>query len=112
VNEWGDGSFRPYQSQADVFLALSQGQIEATVGHFDVASSIVQSGQYPGLTISGDAPYLVDYVALIALRNEHGLLDYLDLFVNQQVRTGRYEELFQKWVGGEAPALIVPGVYR
>jgi len=112
VTEWGGGAFRPYQSQADVFLALSQGQIEATVVTSTVASSIVQSGQYPGLVISGDAPYLVDYVGLIALRTEHGLLDYLDLFVNQQVRTGRYEELFQKWVGGEAPDLTVPGVYR
>jgi len=112
VNEWGDGSFRPYQSQADVFLALSQGQIEATVVTSTVASSIVQGGQYPGLTISGDAPYLVDYVALIAIRSEYGLLDYLDLFVNQQVRTGRYEELYQTWVGGEAPNLTVSGVYR
>ncbi|MBA3325724.1 MAG: transporter substrate-binding domain-containing protein [Rhodobacteraceae bacterium] len=112
VNEWGDGSFRPYQSQADVFLALSQGQIEATVVTSTVASSIVQGGQYHGLTISGDAPYLVDYVALIAIRSEYGLLDYLDLFVNQQVRTGRYEELYQTWVGGEAPNLTVSGVYR
>jgi polar amino acid transport system substrate-binding protein len=112
VTEWGEGTFRPYQTQADVFLALSQGQIDATVVTSTVASSIVASGQYPGLVIKGDAPYLVDYVALIALRNEHGLLDYLDLFVNQQVRTGRYQELYDKWVGGEAPDLTIPGVYR
>ena len=112
VTKWGSGEFRPYQSQADVFLALSQGQIEATVVTSTVASAIVQSGQYEGLTIGGDAPYLVDYVSLIALRNEEGLLDYLDLFVNQQVRTGRYQELFEQWVGGEAPNLMVPGVYR
>lgn len=112
VTAWGSGEFRPYQSQADVFLALSQGQIEATVVTSTVAASIVQGGQYPGLSIGGDAPYLVDYVALIAVRDEQGLLNYLDLFVNQQVRTGRYEELFQKWVGGEAPDLTIPGVYR
>ena len=113
VTEWGSGEFRPYQSQADVFLALSQGQIEATAVTNTVAAAIVASGQYEGLTIAGEAPYLVDYVALIALRNEHGLLDYLDLFVNQQVRTGRYQELYDTWVGtGEAPDLTVPGVYR
>jgi polar amino acid transport system substrate-binding protein len=37
---------------------------------------------------------------------------YLNLFVNQQVRTGRYAELYKKWVGeGNAPDLTVPGVY-
>lgn len=112
VKAWGKGEFRPYQTQADVFLALSQGQIDATVVTSTVASSIVASGQYPGLKIAGDAPYAVDYVALIALREEQGLLNYLNLFVNQQVRTGRYQELFDKWVGGTAPGLTIDGVYR
>lgn len=112
VKEWGEGSFRPYQSQADVFLALSQGQIDATVVTSTVASAIVASGKFEGLTIAGDAPYDVDYVGLIGLRQEYGLLNYLDLFVNQQVRTGRYQELYDKWVGGDAPVLTVSKVYR
>jgi len=63
--------------------------------------------------MGGDAPYDIDYVALIALRNEQGLLNYLNLFINQQVRTGRYKALYDKWIGlGEAPNLTVPGVYR
>ncbi|CAN0655607.1 hydroxyproline transporter system substrate-binding protein [Nitratireductor aquimarinus] len=113
IKKWGEGgSFRPYQSQADVFLALSQGQIDATVVTSTVASSIVESGRYEGLTIGGDAPYLPDYVSLITLRSEYGLLNYLDLFINQQVRTGRYAELYDKWVGSEAPDLTVNKVYR
>jgi polar amino acid transport system substrate-binding protein len=115
VNEWNDpaGSFRSYQTQADVFLALSQGQIDATAVTSTVASSIVQSGSFPGLAMKGEAPYDIDYVALIALRQEQGLLNYLNLFVNQQVRTGRYAELYEKWVGGgAAPELTIPGVYR
>jgi ABC-type amino acid transport substrate-binding protein len=112
VNEWGSGEFRPYQTQADVFLALSQGQIEATVVTSTVASAIIETGQYEGFVIKGNAPYDIDYVSLIALRQEEGLLDYLDLFVNQQVRTGRYQELYDTWVGGTAPDLTVPGVYR
>lgn len=112
IDEWGDGgSFRSYQSQADVFLALSQGQIDATVVTSTVASSIVQSGKYEGLTMTGEAPYDVDYTGLIALRQEYGLLNYLDLFVNQQVRTGRYDELYEKWIGGDAPDLTVDKVY-
>ncbi|ESZ25777.1 hypothetical protein X732_33070 [Mesorhizobium sp. L2C066B000] len=67
---------------------------------------------YKGFAIRGEAPYVTDYVSLIALRQEQGLINYLDLFVNRQVRTGRYKELFDKWVGGEAPDLTVKGVYR
>ena len=112
IKGWGAGEFRPYQSQADVFLALAQGQIDATVVTSTVASAIVAGGQYEGLVIKGDAPYLVDYVGLIALRQEFGMLNYLDLFINQQVRSGRYQELYGKWVGGTAPNLTINGVYR
>ncbi len=115
MQEWAqsDGSFRSYQSQADVFLALSQGQIDATVVTSTVAAAIVQAGTFPNLVMMGEAPYDIDLVGLIALRQEQGLLNYLDLFINQQVRTGRYQELYNEWIGpGEAPVLTVPGVYR
>lgn len=112
-NEWEGGSFRTFQSQADVFLALAQGQIDATVVTSTVAAATVASDSFEGLVIAGDAPYLVDYVSLIALRQEYGLLNYLNLFVHQQHRTGRYFELFEQWVGGgaEAPDLTFPGIY-
>jgi len=115
VKKWGDhnGSFHPYQSQADVFLALSQGQVDATDVTSTVASAIVQSGKYPNLEIVGDAPYKPDYICLIALRGDQGLLNYLNLFINHQVREGRYQELYKKWVGtGAPPDLTVPGVYE
>jgi len=114
VKTWADGkgTFRPYQSQADVFLALSQGQIDATDVTATVAEAIVKSGKYSNLEIVGPAPYDIDYVCLIATRSEQGLLNYLNLFINQQVRTGRYKELYNKWVGeGAPPNLTVPGVY-
>ena len=115
VKKWADskGSFHPYQSQADVFLALSQGQIDATDVTSTVAAAIVQSGKYPNLEIAGEAPYATDYVCMIALRNEQGLLNYLNLFISHQVREGRYQELYKKWVGaGSTPDLTIPGVYE
>ncbi len=115
VKAWNDpkGSFHPYQSQADVFLALSQGQIDATDVTSTVASAIVRSGKYPNLEITGEAPYEDDYVALIAQRGEQGLLNYLNLFISHQVRTGRYQELYKKWIGaGSPPSLTIPGVYE
>lgn len=113
VKNWGGGSFRAYQSLNDTILAVTQGHIDATVVTNTVAASTLKSGKYKGLKIAGDAPYTIDYVSLAAKRNEYGLLNYMNLFVNQQVRTGRYQELWNKWVGEEvAPAnLAVPGVY-
>ena len=113
VKEWGEGEFRPYQNQADVFLALSQGQLDATVSTVEVAEANVKSGNFPGIAIADKAPMVPDYVALITLREEFGLINYMDLFINQQVRTGRYAELYKKWVGeGEPADLTIPGVYR
>ncbi|ARJ70215.1 transporter substrate-binding domain-containing protein [Paracoccus contaminans] len=112
VQAWGDGTFRPYQTQADVFLALSQGQIDATVSTSTVAMANVKSGNFPGISVVGKAPFNTDYVALFTNRNEYGLINYLNLFVSQQVRTGRYAELYEKWVGGDVPPLTVPNVYR
>lgn len=104
VKEWGTGEFRPYQNQADVFLALSQGQLDATVSTMEVAQANVKSGNFPGIKIVDKAPMVPDYVALITLREEYGLINYMNLFINQQVRTGRYAELYKKWVGEGTPA--------
>ncbi|MGO4852091.1 ABC transporter substrate-binding protein [Phaeovulum sp. W22_SRMD_FR3] len=112
VKAWGEGEFRPYQTQADVFLALSQGQLDATVSTSTVAQANIQTGNFPGVSVVGKAPFDTDYVALFTLREEYGLINYLNLFVNQQVRTGRYAELYAKWVGGDLPDLTVGGVYR
>jgi len=114
VKKWNDpkGSFRAYQTQADVFLALAQGQIEATVVTSTVAAATVKSDKFKGLEVGKDAPYDIDYVGLIALRQEYGLLNYLNLFVHLQTRTGRAQELYQKWVGGTMPDLTVKGIYR
>ncbi|MCW8206047.1 amino acid ABC transporter substrate-binding protein [Verminephrobacter aporrectodeae subsp. tuberculatae] len=113
VKAWNapKGSFRAYQTQADTLLAVSQGQIDATVVTSTVAAASIKSGKYKGLKIAGIAPYTIDYVSLAAKRSEYGLIHYLNLFVHQQVRTGRYAELYQKWVGGRPIDLTVPGVY-
>ena len=111
VKAWGNGSFRAYQSQNDTILAVAQGHVDATVVTNTVAASTIKSGKYKGLKIAGDAPYVIDYVSLAAKRSEYGLVNYLNLFVNQQVRSGRYAELYEKWVGGKPVDLTVPGVY-
>jgi len=116
VKAWNDpkGTFRLYQNQADLFLALSQGKIDAALAANTVAFSMIKSGQYNKFVVKGDAPLPdgTDYVSIIAKRQEQGLLNYINLFIYRQVRTGRYQELWKTWVGGEAPDLTVKGVYR
>jgi ABC-type amino acid transport substrate-binding protein len=109
--KWGSGSFRAYQTQNDTILAVAQGHIKASVVTNTVAAATIKSGKYKGLKIAGNAPYTIDYVSLAAKRNEYGLIHYLNLFVNQQVRSGRYAELYEKWVTGKPVDLTVPGVY-
>ena len=114
MNEWADpaNSFTGYQTQADVFLALSQGQIDATVVTSTVAHATVNSGNFTNLTVGGDAPYLVDYVSLIGLRQEYGLLNYLNLFVSSRSAPAATPS---STTSGSAkatpPNLTVPGVY-
>lgn len=115
LKKWNNpkGKFHGFQSLADSVLALSQGQIDGVVVTSTVAVALLKTGKYKNLKIAGKAPYDTDYVSLVAGRNEFGMLNYMNLFVNRQVRSGRYAELFSKWVGGtEAPNLTASGVYR
>lgn len=111
LKEWGTGTVQTYQSQNDTLLAVSQGHVDATIVTSAVGASAIKSGKYKGLKLAGNAPYTPDYVSLAVKRSELGLRDYLNLFINQQVRSGRYAELYKKWLGGEPQSLTVPGVY-
>ncbi|WP_246376916.1 transporter substrate-binding domain-containing protein [Gluconacetobacter aggeris] len=117
VHGFGDPGSKilTFQSQSDTFLALGEKKIDATYTTPVIATNLIRSGKYPGLKIVGDAPVAPDYCAFLIARQEQGLLNYVNLFLNRQVRSGRYAELYAKWVGtegGPAPSLTVPGTYR
>ncbi|WP_165311661.1 transporter substrate-binding domain-containing protein [Vibrio ziniensis] len=112
VDKWGEGSYKAYQSLNDTILAVAQGHIEATVVTSTVAASTIHSGKYKGLKMAGDSPFMEDFVSIAVKRSEYGLLNYINLFINRQNRSGRYAELYTKWIGeGQAPTLNVSGVY-
>lgn len=115
VKQWGDpkGSFRAYQSMADMYLAVQQGQVDAGVTANANAAAAIATGKYPGMKMGGRMPVPTDLTTIIVPRQEQGLLNYINLFINQQIRTGRYHELYKKWLGSDTiPNLTVPGVYR
>ncbi|MFY0663826.1 MAG: transporter substrate-binding domain-containing protein [Natronospirillum sp.] len=110
---WGDdsGRYLSFQSENESFLAVSQGQVDAVIVTDTAAANVVESGRYGDLKLGPVAPFGADVVGMMTLRSEYGWINYLNLFINRQVRTGRYEELYSKWIGGEAPSLITPNVY-
>jgi polar amino acid transport system substrate-binding protein len=48
---------------------------------------------------------------MMTKRQEYGWINYLNIFINRQVRSGRYQEIYTKYVGGTAPDLTSVGVY-
>lgn len=113
-NKWDDekGEHLSLQSEADMFLALEQGRVDAIVSGSPAVANFINSGKYPNIDWGPVAPFPIDYVGIMTTRSEYALLRYLDLFVNRQVRSGRYAELYKKWVGDNPPSLSIPDVYR
>lgn len=103
IQKWNDpaGSLKSYQSMNDNILSVSQGHSAATVVVNTVAQDAVKSGKFKGLKIAAAAPWDVDYVSLAVEREEFGFINYLNMFVDQQNRSGRYKQLWNKWIGGE-----------
>lgn len=112
-NEWNDpdGEHISYQSESEMFLALSQGKVDAAVSGTTVIAALLLEGKYQGIAAGPIAPFAADVTSMMTLRSEYGFLRYLDLFINHQVRSGRYQELYEKWIGGQAPDLTTPGAY-
>ena len=94
-NEWNDpkGEHVSLQTEADMFLALSQGKVDAIISGNTAVANIVKSGKYANVAMGPEAPFPVDVTGIMTRREEYGLLRYLDLFVNRQVRSGRYQSL-------------------
>lgn len=109
---WGNsGRYFSFQSENESFLAVSQGQVDAVIVTDTAAANVIESGRYGDLKLGPVAPFGADVVGMMTLRKEYGWINYLNLFINQQVRTGRHQELYSHWIGGEAPSLVIPGVY-
>ncbi|MFC3852088.1 transporter substrate-binding domain-containing protein [Salinispirillum marinum] len=110
---WGDdsGRYLSFQSENESFLAVSQGQVDAVIVTDTAAANVIESGRFGDLKLGPVAPFGADVVGMITLRQEYGWINYLNLFINRQVRSGRYEELYSEWIGGQAPSLVTPNVY-
>ena len=109
AEKWGTKNlYQGYQSENEVFLAVAQGKADAGITTNTAVKPIVE--KYDTIIAGPRMPWTTDYTSVVASRKEYGWLNYLSLFVTQQVRSGRYQELWGRFVGGEAPELRIPGV--
>jgi polar amino acid transport system substrate-binding protein len=92
-------------------LAVKQGQVDAIIVTDTVASNNIRSAKFGDISAGPVAPFGADIVGMMTKRKEFGWLNYLNIFINRQVRSGRYQEIYTKYVGGDAPDLTSGGVY-
>lgn len=110
AKEWGEeGNYQSYQSENEVFLAVAQGKADIGITTNTAVGAIVS--QYENLEAGPVMPFVGDYASAAAPRGDASWINYLNLFINHQVRNGRYDELWKKYVGTDAPDLTVPKSY-
>ena len=110
---WNDpkGSYTGYGSEAESYLALTQGKIDGIILGNASAAALLQSGQFPSLVVKGDAPSPPDLCGIAVLRSDQEFLNWVKVFVWTQMTSGRYKELYGKYFGtGAPPTLSAAGV--
>jgi len=109
AKQWGEENlYQSYQSENEVFLAVAQGKADIGITSNTTIKPITQ--QYNNLEAGPRMPWVADYTSVAGKRQDVTWLNYLNLFVTHQVRSGRYQELWSKYIGGDSPSLRVPGV--
>lgn len=109
---WKDSgtSYIGFASDTETFMALQQGKVDAILQASAVYNTLAASGQFPTFATGGLAP-LADMDGLVVRRGDQEFLNWAKVFVWHQVVSGRYAELYKKYMGdGPLPALNMPGV--
>ncbi|MCF1485142.1 transporter substrate-binding domain-containing protein [Agrobacterium vitis] len=109
AKQWGEEkNYQSYQSENEVFLAVAQGKADAGITTSTAVKPIVE--QYNTIIAGPIMPWVADYTSVVGPRMDVTWLNYLNLFITHQVRSGRYAELWTKYVGGVVPDLRIPNV--
>jgi polar amino acid transport system substrate-binding protein len=110
---WKDsiGLYSSLKSENATLEAISKGEVESIILSDTAVRHAVNSGKWNGVKAGPIAPFGEDIVGMMTLRKEYGWIRYLNLFINRQARSGRYQELYQKWIGGKAPDTTTPDIY-
>ncbi len=113
LERWGDDTkYIAYGSNAEQFLALSQGKVDAIIEANAIFGEYVK-GQGEGVIriCCGVPTAPSDWTGLMVSRKDQGLLNWVNLFVWHQWKNGRTDELYRQWFGFPAPDMDYPGVH-
>lgn len=110
--KWNDpkGKYIPYGSDAEQWLAVKQGKVEAIVHGTVAIGEFMKTPQGGDLKICCQTSFPQDWTGIMVKRNEQGLLNWLNLFIWHEYKNGRIDELYRKWWGFPAPSMAWPGV--
>ena len=106
------GEHVSYGSNAEQFLALQQGKVDAIVESTAIFGEYVKGpgqGKIKVCCSYESAPS--DWTGLMVRRSEQGFLNWVNLFVWHQWKEGRTGELYLTWFGYDAPSMAFPGVH-
>ena len=113
LDQWKDpkGKYTGYGSESEAYLALTQKKIDGVIVASTTAGALLKSGQFPTLAIKGAAPTPPDLAGIAVRKGDTDLQQWVNVFVWNQVRTGRYQDLYKTYFGdSKAPSLTVEGV--
>ncbi|MGY5802075.1 transporter substrate-binding domain-containing protein [Rhizobium hainanense] len=103
-------TYTGYASDAESYLALQQGKLDAIVISAGVFHALEQSGQFPEFIQAGVAP-LADFGSIAVHRDDQQFLNWARVFIFQQETSGRRAEVYKKYYGdGPLPSLNSNGV--
>ena len=109
---WDEDNYFSSKSENDTHLALLQGKADAIITTDTTISELLKLEKYKDYEAGPFVPGFNDFVSIIAKRTEYGMINYLNLFIHQQVRTGRFTELSKQFFGNSpARKLTVDGIY-
>ena len=114
LQKWGLGreKYTGYGSEIDSYVALSQGKVDGLVVSNTVGTVLAATPQFKALTVVGNAPGEADLCAIAVNKRDGEFLRWINLFLWQRTRSGRYAELYGKYFGaGAPPSLTSDGSY-
>lgn len=110
--KWGGGSHIAYGSNAEQFLALRQGKVDAIIESTAIFGEYLKGAGKGKIRICCDvATAPADWTGLMVKRDDQGLLNWINLFVWHQWKNGRTDELYRKYFGYPAPNMSFSGVH-
>lgn len=105
IAQWKDPktTYTGFGSDTEAYLALQQGKVDAILVSASTANLLVKSGKFPTFVIGATAD-LADMDSIAVKRDDYQFLQWVKLFIWNQVSSGRYKELYNKYIAPGEPA--------